>query len=64
MDEEIEKKISELRETLIKELPDTVVLFELEITSGGISYRTEHRYPEDLKKDCISMRNIKGEFIK
>ena len=59
----IDKKIQELRDLLKKELPQTAVMFEVEITGTSTHCRISHKYPEQLKKEGISMRNIKGDFI-
>ena len=59
----IDKKIQELRELLEQELPNTAVCFELELTGTSSHYRVSHKYPEQLKREMISMRNIKGDFI-
>ena len=60
----IQSKIDELRIVLEQELPNTVVLFEVTFTGTGTSQRIEHKQPEQLKRQSISMRNIKGEFIR
>ena len=60
----IDKKIQELRKLLEKELPNTAVWFELELTGTSSHYRVSHKYPEQLKRELITMRNIKGDFIR
>lgn len=60
----IDKKIQELRELLEKELPNTAVSFEITFTGTGTHQRIEHKQPEQLKRESISMRNVKGEFIR
>jgi hypothetical protein len=49
----------------IKDLmPDTVTRLAIVITADEIKVRHNHRYPDQLKNANISMRNIKGDFIK
>ena len=60
----IDKKIQELRELLEKELPNTAVSFEIKFTGTGTYQRIEHKRPEQLERESISMRNVKGEFIR
>lgn len=60
----IQSKIDELRIVLEKELPDTAVCFEIKFTGTGTHQRIEHKQPEQLQRDMISMRNIKGDFIR
>ena len=63
-DKLIQSKIDELRIVLEQELPNTVVLFEVTFTGTGTSQRIEHERPEQLKRQSISIRNIRGEFIR
>ncbi len=60
----IQSKIDELRIVLEQELPNTVVSFEITFTGTGTHQRIEHKQPEQLKRQSISMRNVKGEFIR
>ena len=60
----IEDKIEELRLVLEQELPNTVVMFEITFTANSIAQSVTHKHPDQLKKESISMRNIKGEWIK
>jgi len=64
MNKRILEKINELHNVLKEELPDTAVLFELEINGTSISHNITYKTAEQLKLEHISMRNIKGEFIK
>jgi hypothetical protein len=59
----IKSKIDELRIVLEQELPNTAVSFEITFTGTGTHQRIEHKQPEQLKRQSISMRNVKGEFI-
>jgi len=59
----IDQKIKELRELLEKELPKTAVAFRIEISATSTNYGITHKYPEQLEREDISMRNIKGDFI-
>ena len=60
----IQSKIDELRIVLEQELPNTAVSFEITFTGTGTHQRIEHKQPEQLKRQSISMRNIRGEFIR
>lgn len=60
----IENKITELRELLEKELPETATSFELQITGTSTHTSISYKTAAQLKKENISMRNIRGEFIK
>jgi len=60
----IQSKIDELRTVLEQELPNTAVSFEIIFTGTGTHQRIEHKQPEQLKRQSISMRNVKGEFIR
>lgn len=60
----IDRKIQELRELLEKELPNTAVSFEIKFTGSGTHQRIEYKQPEQLKRESISMRNVKGDFIR
>lgn len=59
----IQSKIDELRIVLEQELPNTAVCFEITFTGTGTHQRISHKQPEELKRQSISMRNIKGDFI-
>lgn len=59
----IDKKIQELRELLEQELPNTAVCFELELTGTSSHYRVSHKYPEQLKREMISMQNTVSNKI-
>jgi len=59
----IETKIGELRQVIIDSSLDTAVSFKLFINCEGADYSINHRTPEGLKREGISMRNLKGDFI-
>lgn len=55
----------EILMTQLKELfPDTTTVVKIVITSDDTKLTAHYKYPDDLKKKGISMRNIKGEWIK
>lgn len=64
MTTKIDQKLAELKELLCDELSDTTTYVEIFINSQGINVNTTQRTPEELKRDGVSMRNIKGEWIK
>ena len=63
-DKLIQSKIEELRLVLEQELPSSAVSFEVAFTGTGTHQRIEHKQPEQLKRQSISMRNVKGDFIR
>ena len=64
MTKEILEKCKELKKLCETELSDKVVMLKVYITADSVDINVEHRFPEDLKREGISMRNIKGDFIK
>lgn len=64
MTTKINEKLEELREVIKQELDDQVVSVKIFINAQGVDMNTYHKSPEDLKMEGISMRNIKGDFIK
>ena len=60
----IQAKIEELRLTLEQELEETVVSYQVTFTGTMTHKSIEHKYPDQLKRENISMRNVKGEFIR
>jgi hypothetical protein len=64
MTKEILEKCQELKKLCETELSDKVVMLKVYINAAGVDINVEHRLPEDLKREGISMRNIKGDFIK
>ncbi len=62
--DEVYEKIGELQRLLIENCSDETVSVRIFFNCEG--FQTEHttRTPESLKRDEISMRNLKGEFIK
>lgn len=63
MSELIDKKVAELRVVIEQELSENVVMFNVQFTGTGTNTRTEYKHIEELKRDSISMRNLKGDFI-
>ena len=64
MGEEINKKLDELRQLFIMGSTECTVLVSIHLTSIGWTTSIEERTPESLKEDRITMRNLRGEFIK
>lgn len=64
MIQENQKRFEELLEEMKQLFPDTTVYVRLIITADSIKLVEQFRHPELLKKSMISMRNIKGDFIK
>lgn len=63
MNELIQQKIKELREVIEQELPESIVKFEVTFTGTNTNTSMQHKYKEDLEREGISMRNLKGNFI-
>lgn len=59
-----QKAVSELHEILKQEMGSNVVSVEIFISNSEIRINTQTRSPAALKSDGISMKNIKGEWIK
>jgi len=59
-----EEALQQLRECLCRELTDTVTSVTIFINADETIVSTSHRTKEQLSKSHISMRNIKGNFIK
>jgi hypothetical protein len=64
MTTKINEKLEELKEVIKQELNDNVTSVNISINAQGIDMSVYHRTPEELKREGISMRNIKGDFIK
>lgn len=64
MGKKILNQIKKLREVVEAECSDEDVEFHLSITSGKVDYGFTTRTAESLTREGISMRNLKGEFIK
>ena len=63
MNDRIQQAICSLREVLKQECSASVASVEIFISDHEVSYTTNSRSPHSLKKDGISMRNIKGDWI-
>lgn len=62
--DKVEQKIKELQEVLKKELSDETICVELFFNCQGYKLSINERTSEQLKANGISMRNLKGEFIR
>lgn len=56
--------INELEECLEKTCSDDTVAFHLTITGTCSQFNFEKKTKRQLDKEGVSMRNIKGEFIR
>lgn len=63
MTKRINKKLEELKEVIKQELDDDVTAVKIFINAQGVDMNIYHRTPEELRREGISMRNIKGDFI-
>ena len=64
MSAKLNQKIDELRELLMEEMPKDCTSVKLFFNCQGSRIRTTVFNVESLKRDNISMRNLKGEWIK
>lgn len=60
----IQAAIENLVSILKNEAPDTAVSFRLFLNSKELVTEFSERYPKALRDDGISMKNLRGEFIK
>lgn len=60
MNTEINKKIEELKQLF----SDYTTSVNIVITAHETTIRYSEKIPKQLKENSISMRNLKGEFIK
>lgn len=64
MTENIQKAIADLHDLLNEELGNNVVSCRIFISSSERHFEVDTKSPAQLKGDGISMKNIKGEWIK
>jgi hypothetical protein len=64
MNKRIEELKAELKAELRKECNNETVLVVLELNSYGFNTTYEERSSDSLKSEGISMKNIRGEWIK
>jgi|TARA_B110000908_G_C10150208_1_gene400969 hypothetical protein len=64
MTDKIQELKTALQNELKKELSSETVKVTLTLNSYGFYTQIEERTAESLKTDNVSMRNIKGEWIK
>ena len=60
----LENALAELQEAVKESSYDTTTSFQVFITAQSCEVTINNRSPESLRNDGISMRNIRGEFIK
>ena len=63
-DNKTDSLIKQLEDHLKETLPDDCIRVSLYITATGHELVHETRTAESLKKAGVSMRNLRGEFIK
>lgn len=56
--------LESLQRCLIDVCSDLTTVVTVNVNCEGYSTKIHERSPESLKRDGISMRNIKGEFIR
>ena len=64
MTDKVKRLKQELRTALIEAYGDETVSVHLTLNSYGFYTQTNERTAESLKSEGISMRNLKGEWIK
>lgn len=60
----IQTLINLLVDAIRKETSDKTVSFRLFVNSQEVVTEFSERFPEQLKEEGISMKNLRGEFIK
>ena len=60
----INQKVKELKDLIASELAQTITSVSIFINCEGVEFTIKERSAESLKKSGISMRNIKGDFIR
>lgn len=60
----IQSAINNLISVIKSESSDKAVSFRLFLNSQEVVTEISERYPDELKEQGISMRNLRGEFIK
>lgn len=64
MNKRVRKAVSELHAILKEELSEETVSFNLFVNSEGAQIEYSERTAESLIQDGISMKNIRGDFIR
>lgn len=64
MHPQIQKAIDELHAALLAHASDQAVSFRLFVSCAETTVEIATRTPEQLRKNCTSMRNLRGEFIR
>jgi len=60
----IQSAINNLISVIKSESSDKAISFRLFLNSQEVVTEISERHPDQLKTDGISMRNLRGEFIK
>jgi len=63
MNNKIQKLAEALRQAVIEDASDITTRVVVYMNSEGNNFEIIQRTPESLKRDSISMQNIKGVFI-
>lgn len=64
MTQRITAAINALVDALREEAPEQMVTFKMFLNCSELRIETSQRTPDQLKADGISMRNLRGEFIR
>jgi len=64
MNDKIEKLKEELRGACMEFSSEETVSITFFLNSTGWNTKISERSADSLKEDCVSMRNLKGDFIK
>ena len=60
----IQAIVNVLVSTIRQEAPNAAVSFRLFLNSQEVITEISERYPDQLKEQGISMKNLRGEFIR
>ena len=63
MSEKLDEALKKVREILKNECSNEAVAVTIFFNSYGYNVEVETRSPESLKRDGISMKNLRGLFI-
>lgn len=63
VNQENQKRFEELLYEMKQLFRDTTTVVKITITADNTKVTTHMRYPDDLKKKNIAMRNVKGNWI-
>ena len=64
MNNAIQEAVNNLKDVVVRESGDNVTTFNVFMNCQEVRFDYSVRTPEQLNSEGISMRNLKGQFIK